>query len=329
MIRIAHLADETNTGGVVRYLDFLSGSPEMGFGRHEVLPVPKNRAGGVSIEADVIVSHLSISWRGLPGLMALRARHAGTPMIHVEHHYCEGFAAANISAKRRFTTLLASAYSLFDRVVAVSPSQAAWFLHLGVVSKDDLTVIPPCVDLAPFRAVPPIEGSARVFGALGRFHMQKGFDLLIRAFRRVEDPTLRLRLIGDGPERGALEALAQGDPRIEIRPFAANPVAALSGVDAVAMPSRWEPFGLVALEARAAGRTVIAAHVDGLADQAFEGVLPVPSPTLEAWAAAIRTVSRLPFDQNRALGHETRTAAKWSTLLVAIRGGYSNHVISA
>ena len=161
----------------------------------------------------------------------------------------------------------------------------------------------------------------RVFGAIGRFNKQKGFDLLIRAFRNVDDPKLRLRLIGDGPEREALEALAEGDPRIEIQGFTEAPAVALAGVDAVAIPSRWEPFGLVALEARAAGRTVIASHVDGLADQAFEGVLPVPSPTIEAWAAAIRTVARLPFDQQRAIGHEVRTAAKWRTLLIAVRLG--------
>ncbi|ETX14302.1 glycosyl transferase [Roseivivax halodurans JCM 10272] len=319
MTRIVHLVDDTPPESLGRYLDFLTGSSEMGFGRHMVVPVLKNRAGGLSIEADVIVSHLPISWRGMPGLMSLRARHTGTPMVHVEHEYCEGFAEANVAGKRRFKTLLASAYSMFDRVVAVSPSQAAWFLRLGVVSKGELTVIPPSVDLASFRAVPAPGGPARVFGAIGPFQTQTGFDLLVRAFRRVEDPSLRLRLIGDGPERETLETFAKGDPRIEIRPFGANRAAALAGVDAVAMPSRWEPFGLGALEARAAGRTVIAAHVDGLADQAFEGVLPVPSPTPEAWAAAIRTLARLPFDQERAPGHEARTASKWSEFLAMIR----------
>ncbi|ETX11206.1 hypothetical protein OCH239_20215, partial [Roseivivax halodurans JCM 10272] len=187
MTRIVHLIDDINPGGVVRYLDFLSASPEMAFGHHEVIPVSKSRFGSIRVEADVIVSHLSINWRGLPGLMALRARYAGIPMIHVEHSYCEGFAAANVSAKRRFTTLLTSAYSLFDRVVAVSEMQAAWLLRRSVVDSEALTVIPPCVDLAPFRAIPAVDGPVRIIGALGRFHTQKGFDVLIRAFRQVDD----------------------------------------------------------------------------------------------------------------------------------------------
>ncbi|ETX13709.1 hypothetical protein OCH239_09040, partial [Roseivivax halodurans JCM 10272] len=148
-------------------------------------------------------------------------------------------------------------------------------------------------------------------------------------FRQVDDPKLRLRLIGDGPERAALTALAAGDSRIEICRFAANPASAIAGLDVVAMPSRWEPFGLVALEARAAGRMVIASHVDGLVDQASEGVVPVLSPTPEAWAATIRTITRMAFDQKRAIGHEARTAAKWSTLLVTTGGVRPDQHVSA
>ncbi|SFE00980.1 glycosyltransferase family 4 protein [Roseivivax sediminis] len=314
MIRIAHLVDDTNPGGVTRYLDFLSTDPRFGFAAHEVIAVEKNRAGAVQTDAHIIVSHLAVSWRGLPGLMALRARHAGTPLVHVEHSYSEGFVARNVNARRRFGTLLSAAYAMFDRIVAVSQTQGEWLVRRGLVSDEALAVIPPCVDLSAFRALPAPDGPVRTVAALGRFHAQKGFDLLIRAMRASSRQDLRLVLIGDGPDRDALVALADGDPRISFAPFAADPAAALAQADAVAMPSRWEPFGLVALEARAAGRPVLVANVDGLTDQARDGAIAVAAPTVEAWTTALDSLGIADDAAPRATGREEAAALQWMAL---------------
>lgn len=123
-------------------------------------------------------------------------------------------------------------------------------------------------------------------GAIGQLDAQKGFDILIRALRAVPDPELRLEVIGDGPERAALQALAAGDGRIRCHGHAADPVAAMAGVEVVAMPSRWEAYGLVPLEARAAGRLVLCAGVDGLDDHIRAGALPV-RPGVTDWMAAL------------------------------------------
>ncbi|SER99373.1 Glycosyltransferase involved in cell wall bisynthesis [Tranquillimonas rosea] len=292
MIRIAHLVDDTGAGGVTRYLDFLAADPVMARRMtHRIVPVSRTRPAATAIKADLIVSHLTVTWRGLPGLMALRARHAGTPIVHVEHSYCAGFVAANVRARRRFHTLLRTAYALFDRVVAVSEAQAEWLRLRGLVSDAALSVIPPCVELKAFHALPAPEG-CRTIGAIGRFDRQKGFDLLIRAFRALPEPTLVLRMIGDGEERARLEALAEGDPRIRFEGFASDPVAAMAGCDAVAMPSRWEPYGLVALEARAAGRRLLVSGADGLADHVGYGATPVQGGTVEAWTEALQAVRR-------------------------------------
>lgn len=322
MIRIAHLVDDTTAGGVTRYLDFLRQDPQMArIADHQVCVVPRHAPARAGIDADMIVSHLAITWRGLPGLMALRARHSGLPLVHVEHSYSEGFTAANVTHRTRFHHLLRCAYALFDRVVAVSAAQAGWLERRGLVRAQALDVIPPCVDLAPCAALEAPRGPVRVLGALGRFETQKGFDVLIRAFRSLPDPFLRLALFGEGAARAELETLAAGDSRILFPGFTARPEEAYAACDAIAMPSRWEPYGLVALEANAAGRPVLMSRVDGLKDQAARGNTPVTELSEEAWTDAIARLTeaeRPEIDRSLATARPTRDG--WARLVEDLLG---------
>ncbi|WP_116082403.1 glycosyltransferase family 4 protein [Tropicimonas sp. IMCC34011] len=311
MTRILHLVDDTNPGGVTRYLDFLASSPASGL-EHIVRPVSRTRPSAGGEAADIIVSHLAVTWRGLPGLMALRGAHPDTPLVHVEHSYSAGFVACNVTARRRFHTLLRTAYALFDRVVAVSGAQGEWLRLRNLVRPCALSVIPPCVDLAPFRAL-PAPRQRRVIGAMGRFDPQKGFDLLIRAFRAVDDPSLTLRLIGDGAERAALEALAEGDARISFHGFAGDPAAAMAECDVIAMPSRWEPYGLVALEAMAAGRVLLVGAADGLADHAGSGAHAVRGAGTEVWRDSLSSLDEIAAAP-RPDGAEEACRAAWHAL---------------
>ena len=285
---VMHLVDDATAGGVMRVLDHITTAPEMtAFARQTVMQVRRGRPYVRRIDADVIVSHLSVSWRTLPALIALRALHPHRPLIHVEHSYTEAFAAQNVTAPTRFLALLRTAYALFDQVVAVSTPQAGWLLDQGLVESQRLSVIKSCVSLDAFAALPAPPSRARILGAIGRLDRQKGFDVLIKAFRITQGPDLRLRIVGDGQERAALEALAVGDTRIEFTGAMTDPVAAMNSVDAVFMPSRWEAFGLVALEARAARRPVVVARVDGLLDHAGPGVVMVDDLSPLAWSKAI------------------------------------------
>ena len=324
---ILHLVDDASAGGVMRMLSHIETAPDFArFARHRVEIVSRSRIGARRDGADMIVSHLSVNWRSLPALMTLRARHPGLPLVHVEHSYTEVFTALNVPRKGRFFTLLRTAYSLFDRVVAVSAGQADWMTRRGLVSADALSVISPAVGLGAFAALRPVYHPPQVIGAIGRFDRQKGFDILIAAFRKVENPALRLRLIGDGPERAALQELAAGDPRIAFDGFASDPAAAMSGVEAVAMPSRWEAYGLVALEARAAGRPLLAARVDGLADHAAAGATAVAGQGVDAWAEALRRLTdadapaRIAVAEARAdaARAEARFAEGWSALVAGL-----------
>lgn len=324
MLRIAHLIDDQSPGGVTRYLDFIAHTPGMAkLARHMIVPVPRTHPASVRFEADLIVSHLAISWRGLPGLITLRARHAGTPMVHVEHSYSEGFTAANVPARARFHTLLRCAYALFDRVVAVSQAQGDWLTRRGLVRPETLAVIRPSVDMSEFRALPAPEGRLHNFGAIGRFDRQKGFDVMIRAFRDLPGNDLRLTLYGDGPERARLEELASGDVRIRFAGFAPDPVRAVAQCDVMLMPSRWEPYGIAAAEARAARRPLLVSGVDGLADHVEMGAIRVPDLSVEGWTAAMAQIAgtQMPTSLPARRIEEQQTISGWRQLLAEIHAG--------
>jgi len=316
---ILHLVDDTTAGGVMRLLDFIRTDPRMGKNaRHSLRVVKRGSLSFRRLEADVIVSHLTISWRALPALISLRARHAGIPLIHVEHSYTQAFTALNVPDRDRFLTLLRIGYSMFDHLVAVSHAQARWMFRRRLADLGALSVIHPQVDLSHFATLPDAVKQPRHIGAIGRLDRQKGFDLLIQAFRTVNNPDLTLTLFGDGPERATLEALAQGDTRIHFAGHVSNPVEAMHSVDAIAMPSRWEACGIVAFEALAAGRPLLVSGQDGLKDHVSSGAIPVPAYTVSAWRLALENLAagkypRAPRPEPDTL--ETQFVTQWETLL--------------
>ncbi len=120
-------------------------------------------------------------------------------------------------------------------------------------------------------ANPPSLAPGPTLLAVGRMVPAKGFDLLLHALAALPysgaPPTLAL--IGDGPERAALEALATRlgvADRVAFpgRKDAAGVAAAIAACQVLVAPSRQEAFGIVALEAMAAGKPVVATRVGGL-----------------------------------------------------------------
>ena len=291
---------------------------------HHLRSISRSRWLPEPIQADVIVSNLAISWRALPMLIALRLMHPKTKLIHVEHSYTEQFVEKNVTHKKRFATLLRCAYALFDRVVAVSHGQANWLRQSGAVKSHALSVIQSCVDLSPFRNVAPPSAPLRVIGAIGRLDEQKGFDLLIRAFQQTPNPHIALHVYGEGAEEAKLRRLANGDPRIEFKGFAPDPVAAMAAVDIVAMPSRWEAYGLVAIEALAAKRKLLVSSIDGLKDHLEKGAQAVPpGGDIERWQQAIEQVTTAYSSETTAQAQLTKRpedtyAAAWSDMLCSL-----------
>ncbi len=109
-----------------------------------------------------------------------------------------------------------------------------------------------------------------VIAAWGRHVHQKGFDLLLNAFQRVrtEEPDAQLLLGGSGPETAQLSKLAGEGVELLGELDRANVTHTVARARVVAVPSRVEPFGMVAVEALAAGRGLVYAAGTGLTEAA-------------------------------------------------------------
>lgn len=322
MTRFCHLIDDTGPGGVMRTLDFICTAPAMAdLGTHEIVTTPAGLSIPPRMAADIIVSHVVLSWRNLPFFAGLRARYPRTTIVHVEHHYSPAFEAAEVTHPFRFRHMLRMSMALFDRVVAISTAQADWLRACVGISDGVMRLIPPCVALEAFLAVPAPSQTIRRIGAIGRLHPQKGFDILIPAFRAAALPGVTLDVFGDGPDHALLQELAENDPAVVFHGHVADPVAALRSVDAVAMPSRREPYGLVALEAMAAGRPLLVSCADGLLDHAANGAIAVETLSVAAWTNALRDLHRAPDMVRAAAGKaevkqaEERFARAWAEML--------------
>ena len=100
--------------------------------------------------------------------------------------------------------------------------------------------------------------------ALGRFHKNKGFDVLLEALASI--PDVFLWLAGDGAQKQTLVRIADNlkiSNRVRFLGWRSDTANLLAAADALICPSRHEPLGNVILEAWAQGKPVIAASSDG------------------------------------------------------------------
>lgn len=245
---------------------------------------------------------------------AATARWAGIPLVLTSHG--ETFADANGVFDR--SRLLATA---LRRTV----SRAAAVTGPSRYTLDDLerrfglapgsgVVVPNGVDLdvaavgagGAAAAEAPAGLPDRYLLAVGRMVRVKGFDLLLEAFSRlaVGDPGLGLVLAGDGPEAAALARRADDlglADRVVLpgRLAPAGVAAAMHGAAAVVVPSRFESFGIVVLEAWRAGVPVVATTRGGppeFVTDGVDGVLVDP----EDVPALTRALARVLGDQDAA-----------------------------
>jgi glycosyltransferase involved in cell wall biosynthesis len=188
-----------------------------------------------------------------------------------------------------------------DRVVAISTYTAAELRELADVP---IEVIPYTTSLPTPEPVPsaplPVDGPPTVL-FVGRLVERKGVPHLIEAVSLLRDRTVRLVIVGDGPERPRLEDAARRfgiADRVEFRGkiSAAELQAAYARARAFVLPSVFdargdtEGLGVVALEAMNHGTPVLASRIGGIPDIVEDGVtgLLVPPGDVEALAGALR-----------------------------------------
>jgi glycosyltransferase involved in cell wall biosynthesis len=166
------------------------------------------------------------------------------------------------SSVRRLTALC---YRSADRLLTICHEMADDLQRQLQLDPAKLRTIYNAVDIAEVerRAAEPaplaIEGPYLI--GVGRLERQKGFDVLLRAFAagRVRE-THRVVLIGEGSQASALRALASElgiADRLVLAGWQDNPWALMRRAELFVLPSRWEGFGNVVIEAMASGVAVV------------------------------------------------------------------------
>jgi glycosyltransferase involved in cell wall biosynthesis len=135
-----------------------------------------------------------------------------------------------------------------------------------------LSYIPNFIDLG---LVPEYRAGGEYLLYMGRLSREKGVGTLLQAYRRLKRP-IPLMIVGDGPEREALErgAHAAGIPVSFAGYLKGSALTdALSGARGVVMPSEWyENAPLTLLESFAAGKPVIGSRIGGISEMIEHGV---------------------------------------------------------
>lgn len=193
-------------------------------------------------------------------------------------------------------------YPTADGVVAVSEGVAADAARLLRMDRRRLSVIQnPVVtaDLAR-RAAEPVDhpwfapGASPVILGCGRLVPQKNFDLLIKAFQRLRQRReARLMILGDGEERGLLEALVHRlglGSEVALPGFVSNPYAHMAKARVFALSSHYEGSPLVLVEALACGCPVVSTDCPSGPREILRGIEAaelVPVDDVGALAAAL------------------------------------------
>jgi phosphatidyl-myo-inositol alpha-mannosyltransferase len=223
---------------------------------------------------------------------------------------------------------------------AVAVSEAAASYHAGAlgVAPRRFRIVPNGVDVARFAGAEPFEDlladerPSLLF--VGRLERRKGLEPLVRAFTllKAERPDLRLLVVGDGPERERCQAL--------LPPRLSSDVVFLGRVDQEDLPRYYascdlyvspalggESFGIVLLEAMAAGAPIVASDLPGYRSVARHEVDSslVPPGDPAALAEAIGVLLDHPA-RGRAMAEEGRRTVRgydWPVVAGRLRDLYT------
>jgi glycosyltransferase involved in cell wall biosynthesis len=313
--KILHIVGDKKMGGVKSTLGGLVNSElaeSFDFTIASIASDPTLRENWRS-QPDLIVCHHPLRFKVLPHLLLIKWLNPGAKVLVHEHGYSQGYETFNVKAIARFHTMLKIFYGLADQVVAISQAQANWMLKNRLVAAEKLKVITQCPSLQRFfEVLPKPIGKPLVLAAYGRFCEHKGFDVLINALNQISHLPVQLKLAGEGLLETELKQLAKGLPNVEFVGRVDDVPQFLQTCDAVVIPSRWEAWGNVCLEAKAAARPVIASDVDGLTEQVQDCGLLVPPDDPAKLAEAIAHLVSLPAERLQTWGRNGRSAVQGS-----------------
>lgn len=224
------------------------------------------------IRPDVIYCHST--WAGFFVRIPLLFLKKPCRIIYNAHGWA--FLRDTAEWKRRFYAIIERILQIqTDAIINVSRYEYNAAVRYGL-SKNNQTVIYSGISSKKGGIDPAVKLPERKINLLfvGRFDPQKGLDILLNAFNACKRDDLHLTVIGDNVVGGGIKIEKKNTNRITFLGWVAHEKLASYYVacDAVIMPSRWEAFGLVAIEAMKYGKPVIASNKGALPEIVKDGV---------------------------------------------------------
>ncbi|MCW5851729.1 MAG: glycosyltransferase family 4 protein [Anaerolineae bacterium] len=346
--RLVHVIHSGVVGGGPRMVLALAAQFNHGLWRSTVICSNDGPLGADLRAAGVDVIHLPLATvaqcvRSLPTLM--RTLHSLSPdLVHTHGQFAGFFGNLAARGARRRRVVYTAHFPSFitdwdtrrkvrnyvaervsclctDTLVCVSDSDRQEFLRRRLIEPEKAVTIYNGIDLHQFGAAFDttalrlslgITAGDPLVGFFGRLTDQKGVEYLIQAAPLIIDhqPTCRILIAGDGPERSHLQGLAD---RLKVQPNVVflgvrqDIPALMSLVDLVVVPSLFDPFPVVALEAMGASKAIVASAVEGLCEEVVDGVtglLVSPAQPNRLAAAIVSLLANA--DQTQAMGRAGR-----------------------
>jgi D-inositol-3-phosphate glycosyltransferase len=241
-----------------------------------------------------------------------------------------------------------------DRIIAATPAEQAQLNWLYGADLDKVSIIPPGVDLERFAPIDKKEAKTHVgipcgdknILFVGRIEPLKGIDTMLQAMALIQKrypeavKNTCMAIVGGDPwsddldeEMARLQDLRQELDIHDLVTFLGSKDQDIlpnyyAAAEVVVMPSHYESFGMVALEAMAMGTPVIASEVGGLAFLVKDGRngFHVPSRDPEALAERIYTLIADPNCRD-SLGQQARAYAQqfaWPIIVERMMGVYAD-----
>ena len=300
-MRVLHIC-ESVTGGIATYLNELVPCQAEKYGSDRVhLVVPRSQKEEISIPSQNLTYFDEVNRKSLVTQLRMLATYQKVvkefrpTVVHI-HSTFAGFwfrLGLFFTLKRPYKVIYCSHGWAFDRECSEKTKKAIIFIEkllshktdrIVCISKHDLqiakkyglnqnklTLVKNTIKEVPVTlTAAEISKDTKNFLFVGRFDKQKGFDLLLEAIAATRSEDFRVYCIGDfvvNNEPKQLE-MVSSDKRIihlgwktklEVLQY-------MKACDALIMPSRWEGFGLVALEALCCGCPVFHSGKGGLGD---------------------------------------------------------------
>ena len=253
------------------------------------------------------IVHASSSKAGVLGRIA--ARLSGVPVrIFTVHGWAFSATTGPRAVAYRWAERLVR--PLTTATVCVSESERSAGIAAGACDPTTTVVIRSGIDAAERSVARPTRAVPRIV-AVGRLQAPKDPLTLVRALALLSGPRFEALLVGDGPDRPAVEAELRRvrlEDVVELAGERVDVASILADSDIFVLASRSEAFPLTVLEAMAAGLPVVAPDVGGLAELVVEGetgLLVAPGDP-GALASAIAQLVRDPALRERfgAAGRE-------------------------